>query len=80
MRCAFVGSLAGAIFGFFVGWIGVAIVTGGEAGRDTAAIALFLGSFLAGAGAIAGAVVGSVADLREFFAKKDNTANRETSK
>jgi len=32
---------------------------------------LFVGCFLAGAGAIAGAIIGGVADLQEFFKRKD---------
>jgi hypothetical protein len=62
MKRALVCSLVGAGVGFLVGCVGVAIVTGGDAARDTAAITLFLGSFLAGAGAIAGAVIGRAAD------------------
>jgi hypothetical protein len=37
---------------------------------------LFVGVFLAGTGAIAGAIIGAVADLREFFRRKDQ-AQRE---
>jgi hypothetical protein len=41
---------------------------------------LFLGSFLAGAGAIAGAVIGGVADLRECHKRKDEPSDREALK
>ena len=41
---------------------------------------LVLGSFLAGAGAIAGAVIGGVADLREFFKRKDQASDRKALK
>ena len=64
-------SLAGAGVGFLVGYAGVCITAGAEPARDTGAIILFVGSFLAGTGAIAGAIIGGVADLREFFRKKD---------
>jgi hypothetical protein len=74
MGRALVCSLAGAGIGFLLGCVGVGIVTGGVEARDTGAIILFLGSFLAGAGAIAGAVIGGVADLREFFIRKDQAA------
>jgi hypothetical protein len=59
------GSLAGAGAGFLVGYVAVCITAGGQPARDTGAIILFVGSFLAGTGAIAGAVIGGVADLRE---------------
>ena len=35
---------------------------------------MFVGSFLAGTGAIAGAIIGGVADLLEFFRKKDQAS------
>jgi hypothetical protein len=73
-------SLAGAGVGFLLGAVGVAIASDGQAGRDTAAITLFVGSFLAGMGAIAGAVIGGVADLREFFTKKDQASDRKDLK
>ena len=64
-------SLAGAGTGFLVGFVAVLIAAGNQQGRDTAAIVLFVGCFLAGTGAIAGAVIGGVADLLEFFKKRD---------
>ena len=80
MSRAFVGSLAGAAVGFLAGCVCVGIASGGTAGSDTAAATLFVGSLLAGPGAIAGAVIGGVADLREFCAKKDRASDREALK
>ena len=65
-----VSSLAGAGVGFLVGIAGVYMVSGSQPARDTGAVILFVGAFLAGAGAIAGAIIGGVADLREFFTRK----------
>jgi hypothetical protein len=48
----------------------MALATAPEA-RDVTAISFLVGVFLAGTGAIAGAIIGGVADLREFFRKKD---------
>jgi hypothetical protein len=76
MRRSLVGSLAGAGVGFVVGYVGVCITTGGQTARDTGAVILFVGSFLAGTGAIAGAVIGGVADLREFFQTKEQASDR----
>jgi hypothetical protein len=67
-------SLAGAGAGFLLGYAGVCIAAGAEPKSDTGAIILFVGSFLAGAGAIAGAIIGGVADLREFFTRKDHVS------
>jgi hypothetical protein len=50
---------------------------GSQPARDTGAVILFVGTFLAGTGAIAGAVIGGVADLRAFFTRKDQ-ATEET--
>ena len=76
MSRSLVSSLAGAGIGFLVGCVGVRIASGGEWERDTGGVILLLGSFLSGAGAIAGAVIGGVADLREFFKKKDQASDR----
>jgi hypothetical protein len=73
-------SLAGAGVGFLLGAVAIAIASGGQAGSDTAGITLFVGSFLAGMGAIAGAVIGGVADLREFFTKRDQDSDRKDLK
>jgi hypothetical protein len=64
-------SLAGAGAGFLVGSAAVSITAGAQPASDTGAITLFVGCFLAGTGAIAGAIIGGVADLREFFRRKD---------
>lgn len=78
MSRSLVGSVAGAGIGLLVGFVGVIVATGGEAARDTAGIILFVGSFLAGAGAVAGAVIGGVADLRESCKRKDEASDRKT--
>ena len=65
-------SLAGAGAGFLVGFAVVLMAFGVPlAARDTGPAALFVGVFLAGAGAIAGAIIGGVADLLAFFRRKD---------
>jgi hypothetical protein len=63
-------SLAGAGVGFLVGFGSVLVVAGSQHAGDAATVAVFVGVFLAGSGAIAGAIIGGVADLREFFTKK----------
>jgi hypothetical protein len=65
------GSLAGAGAGFLVGFAVVSMAAGAQPASGTGPAALFVGAFLAGPGAIAGAIVGGVADLREFFRRKD---------
>lgn len=64
-------SLAGAGIGFLAGFAIVRMMAGAQPASDTTAIAMFMGIFLAGTGAIAGAIVGGVADLRGFFRRKD---------
>ncbi len=71
-------SLAGAGAGFLVGLLAVRLTAGPQPAGDTGPVILFVGVFLAGAGAIAGAIIGGVADLREFFGKKDR-AQRDTA-
>lgn len=68
------GSLAGAAIGFFVAVVAVQIAAGGQPGSDVGPATLFVGVFLAGAGAIAGAIIGGVADLLAFFRRKDPAA------
>ncbi len=58
MERALLCSLAGAGIGFASAFPIVGVMTGGESARDTAAITLFVGTFLSGTGAIAGAIVG----------------------
>jgi hypothetical protein len=80
MSRSFVGSLTGAGIGLLLGFVGVGVASGGESARDTGAIVLFVGSFLAGAGAIAGAVIGGVSDVRKLLHKQDETSEHETLK
>jgi hypothetical protein len=73
-------SLAGAAAGFLAGYVGIAVVGAGRPeATDAAAITLFLGSFLAAAGAIAGAVIGGVADMREFHERNRCNKNQDES-
>ena len=71
-------SLAGAVAGFLASTVVILIVAGAAGGRpsatDTVPIIGILGIFIAGMGAIAGAIVGGVADLREFFRKRDQAS------
>ena len=55
-------SFAGAGIGFVAALVIVGVMAGPSPARDTAAITLFVGTFLAGTGAIAGAIVGGVAE------------------
>lgn len=66
-------SLVGAGAGFLAGVLGISVVLGIVGGyhSDTFAVSVFVGAFLAGAGAIAGAVMGGVADLLGYFRRKD---------
>jgi predicted membrane protein len=60
-------SLAGAGIGFLVAFAIVPMMLGAQPASETAAITLFVGTFLAGSGAIAGAIIGGVA---EFFKRR----------
>jgi hypothetical protein len=51
---------AGAGIGFLVAFVIVRMMAGEPPPSDTAAITLFVGTFLAGTGAIAGAIIGGV--------------------
>jgi hypothetical protein len=64
-----VSSLAGAVVGFLIGMVLVVVMSGSPPARDTAGIALLVGVFLAGSGAVAGAIIGGVADLREHLTR-----------
>jgi hypothetical protein len=55
-------SFAGAGIGFLVGSVLVQMMAGGASPSETTAITLFVGTFLAGTGAIAGAITGGVAE------------------
>ena len=67
-------SFAGAGVGFFVGFVLVWMMSGGRPASDKAAITLFMGGLLAGAGAVAGALIGGVAALLAFFRRRDEAA------
>lgn len=64
-------SLAGAGAGFLVASAVVLMAAAARPSPDTGTVIMFVGVFLAGTGAIAGAIIGGVADLREFFRRKD---------
>jgi hypothetical protein len=70
-------SLAGAGAGFLVGFAAVSMTLGAQSSRDIVAVMLFVSIFLAGTGAIAGAIIGGVADLREFFTRKDQAPRED---
>jgi hypothetical protein len=71
MVCRLLCSLAGAAAGFFAGF--VVVMAGANSGSDTGAIILFLGSLLAGPGAIAGAIVGGAADWWGFPSRDERS-------
>jgi hypothetical protein len=58
MGRAWLCSLAGAGIGFLAGFAIVQMMLGAQPASDLTAITLFVGSFLAGCGAIAGAIIG----------------------
>jgi hypothetical protein len=62
------GSLVGSGAGFILGYLAMCLVLTAVYGvqSDTVPICLFVGVFLAGAGAIAGAVTGGIADLLAY--------------
>lgn len=80
MSRSLVCSLAGAAVGLAISYVGVLIVSDGQTARDTGAIILCFGGFLAGMCAIAGAVIGGVADLRESFQTKDQDSDCKSLK
>lgn len=71
MGHTWVYSLAGAGVGFLVGFAGVWMMALATRPGDAFAVALFVGVFLAGSGAIAGAIIGGVADLLKFFKRRE---------
>jgi hypothetical protein len=71
--CAF----AGGVIGFFAGCVIVRAMVGASPPSDTAAITLFVGTFLAGTGAIAGAISGGVA---EFFRRAERARESRTER
>ena len=67
-------SLAGAGAGFLVGLVFVLLLrmtAGAQPLADLAAISIFVGGFLAAAGAIVGAIIGGVSDLLAYFSRRD---------
>lgn len=71
-------SLGGALSGFILTAVVISITAGASSGRpgDAGPIIAIIGIFIAGMGAIAGAIVGGVADLREFFRRRDQASTR----
>jgi hypothetical protein len=71
-------SLAGAVIGFMVTATVILMVASSVGGRpsatDTVPIISILGILVAGLGAIAGAIIGGVADLKEFYKKKEQAS------
>jgi len=68
-------SLAGAVAGFLASAAVISLVAGAEpAAKGTGPIIAIVGIVIAGMGAIAGAIIGGVADLKEFFRKKDQAS------
>jgi hypothetical protein len=55
---------AGAVIGFLFGSVLVQMMAGAASPSETTAITLFVGTFLAGTGAIAGAILGGVDFLK----------------
>lgn len=64
MRRAWVYPFAGGGIGFLVGFAIVQVMAGAAPSSDSSATTLFVGTFLAGAGAIAGAITGAVESFR----------------
>jgi hypothetical protein len=58
-------SFAGAGIGFLAALVIVRMMAGASSPSETTAITLFVGTFLAGTGAIAGAITGAVAEFRK---------------
>lgn len=69
-------SITGAIIGFLAAFPIIWVMSGGETYRDTAAITLFVGTFLAGSGAIAGAITGAT---QEFVRRRDQSDDPPTA-
>ena len=71
LLCSLAGAGAGFLVGFVVVLAVVRMTAGAQPASDTGPAIMFVGVFLAGTGAIAGAIIGGVADLLEFFRRKD---------
>jgi hypothetical protein len=74
MERAWLYSVAGAGIGFLAACVIVRMMAGESPPSDTTAITLFVGTFLAGAGAIAGAISGGVA---EFLTRTEQAREAE---
>jgi hypothetical protein len=70
------GSLVGTAAGFVIGYVAIFSILRAVYGiqSDTVPFCLFVGIFLAGAGAIAGAVTGGIADLRAHSRRTQRAA------
>ena len=73
LLCSLAGAGAGLLVGFAIAFAIIRITAGPQTPPDSGAVCVFVGVFLAGAGAIAGAIIGGVADLREFLTRKNQT-------
>jgi hypothetical protein len=62
MKHTWLFPFAGAALGFLGALVLVPVLLGTEPARDRNAITLFVGTFLAGSGAIAGAISGAAAE------------------
>jgi hypothetical protein len=71
MGSTWVYSFAGAGVGFLVGFAVLWMMTSAQPPSDRYPVALFVGIFLAGSGAIAGAIIGGVADLLKFVRRRE---------
>jgi hypothetical protein len=63
MGRALVYCFAGAGIGFLAGFVIVGLISGPHPPSDAGVIGMFVGTFLAGTGAIAGAILGAVAEF-----------------
>jgi hypothetical protein len=73
LLCASAGAGVGFLAGFLL--VLVAATSAGATG-DISAAAIFLGGFLAGAGAVVGALIGGVAELLAYFRIRDEVARQ----
>jgi hypothetical protein len=69
---------AGAGIGFLVAFVIVRIMAGASPPSDTTAITLFVGTFLAGTGAIAGAIIGGVESFKRRQQAREEQVQRES--
>ena len=76
MRRTLFYPFAGAGIGFLTAFVIVRIRAGASPPSDTTAITLFLGTFLAGTGAIAGAIIGAVV----FFQRRQQAREEEVQR